>query len=59
MEILKAIFTNIDFHLNTQTRTLDICYGKNQIRLSLTQDNNIHLSTNLILASPVDYKPVK
>lgn len=59
MEILKEIFTNIDFHLNTQMRTLDISYGKNQIRLSLTQDNTVHLSTNLILASPTEYKTVK
>lgn len=59
MEILKDIFTNIDFHLNTQTRTLDISYGKNQICLSLTQDNNVHLSTNLILATPTEYKPAK
>ncbi|MCX4273941.1 MAG: hypothetical protein OSJ71_17095 [Acetatifactor sp.] len=59
MEILKDIFTNIDFHLNTQTRTLDISYGKNQIRLSLAKDNTVHLSTNLILATPTDCKPTK
>ena len=59
MEILKEIFADIDFHLNTQMRTLDISYGRNQIHLSLTQDNAVHLSTNLILASPTEYKTVK
>lgn len=59
MEILKEIFANIDFHLNAQMRTLDISYGRNQIRLSLTQDNVVHLSTNLILASPTEYKTVE
>lgn len=54
MELLKSIFTNIDFHLNTKTRTLDIIYGQNQIRLSLDAENNVYLSTNLKLALSTD-----
>lgn len=54
MELLKSIFTNIDFHLNTKTRTLDIIYGQNQIQLCLDDENNVHLATNLKLALPTD-----
>lgn len=54
MELLKSIFTNIDFHLNTKTRTLDIIYSQNQIQLCLDDENNVRLSTNLKLALPTD-----
>lgn len=59
MEILKTIFSNIDFHLNTQTRTLDIIYGKNHIRIKLTPENAVHVSTNLILATSTECKFIK
>ncbi len=52
MELLKSIFTNLDFHLNTQNKTLVIVYGENHIQLSLSPDNKVHLSTNLLLAAP-------
>ncbi|MDE6993461.1 MAG: hypothetical protein K2P41_03410 [Lachnospiraceae bacterium] len=50
MELLKNIFTNIDFHLNTQAKTLAITYGENHISLCLTEDGKVRFNTSLVLA---------
>ena len=52
MEFLKSIFTNIDFHLNAQTKTLTITYGENHISLRLTEDGKVRFDTNLVLDGP-------
>ena len=52
MEYLKSIFTNIDFHLNAQTKTLNIIYGENHISLRLTEDGKVRFDTNLVLDGP-------
>ena len=49
MEALKKIFYNLDFHLNTQQRTLSICYGKSSISLCLNDEGKMRLDTNLVL----------
>jgi hypothetical protein len=49
MELLKKIFTNIDFHLNAKARTFTIIYGENQLILKLTEDGKVRLDTNLVL----------
>ncbi len=52
MEYLKSIFSNIDFHLNTQTKTLTITYGENHISFQRMEDGKICFSTNLVLHGP-------
>ena len=52
MELLKSIFTNIDFHLNAKTKTLTITYGDNHISLRLDEAGKVRLDTNLVLDGP-------
>lgn len=52
MEFMKRIFTNIDFHLNAQTKALTIAYGENHISLRLTEDGKVRFDTNLVLDGP-------
>ncbi len=52
MEKLKNIFTNFDFHLTTQTKTLTITYGENHISLHLSEDKKVRFDTNLVLEGP-------
>lgn len=52
MELLKSIFTNFDFHLNAQTKTLTIKYGENHISLCIMEDGKVRFDTNLVLSGP-------
>lgn len=53
MELLKQIFTNIDFHLDAKKRLLTILYGSNRIVLRLTEEGNVKLETDLLLDGSV------
>ncbi len=51
MEILKEVFSNLDFHLDSPKKELRITYGSSTLCIRLTHEGKVNISTNLFLDS--------
>lgn len=52
MALLNKVFTNMDFHLNTNTKTLKIQYGQNTFSIYLSPQRQIRISSDFQLGTP-------
>ncbi len=53
MEVLKKIFSQVDFHLNVAEKRLTIKYGENTVAFRIGEDGRLKFESNLSLDGPV------
>ncbi len=51
MELLKKVFSNLDFHLDSPKKELKIIYGSSALCIRLTPEGKVNISTDLFLDS--------
>ncbi len=52
MDVLKEVFSKLNFHLNAPNKELKIIYGVSTLTIRVTPDGKVNVSTDLFLESP-------